>query len=242
MSEIIYYMFRSRNKDNKNIEGFKERSKIYLLESNGHNLPDFNSVDEAYKRFVKEGLPGEQSRLYVAANQRYAEVIQKRLIAKLALESVNITNIQKVVNSIAMETECRTTSYWVIDFDCTDVEVLQNFVKLINDVSAHATHERSLVIAIQTTPHGYAIITEHGFDTRPLEKEFGINVDYTIMRDNLIFRDMRTPENADIKVDFYKEYTYLYDGSFEWDKIKEDRLKLDEMLQNKNPEYDDYTL
>ena len=95
-------MFRSRNKDNKHLEGFKERAKIFLLKDDGINKPDFTLVEEAYKKFVSEGISGEQTRLYTAANSRSSEKINRKLISKLALESPDITNIQKIVNLIAL--------------------------------------------------------------------------------------------------------------------------------------------
>lgn len=223
-THIHYYLFRSRNKDNKGlINDYKERSKVFLLADNGFETPDYSLVEQAYAKFVSEGVPGEKTRSYTAVNTRNAEKIKKQLIAKLAIENPDITDMQKVVNSVAMKPECANESYWLIDFDSTDVDLLKCFVRKVN--SLDSLSERYFVTRIQTTPHGYAIVTEHGFDVRPLKVSFP-DLDYTIMRDNLIFCDMRSTEHADSSEHEYRIYEPFPDGEFEWCNIRSERQTL----------------
>ena len=58
MSKYHTVLFKSRNKDNKHLEGFKERSKTFLSDKS------FEELTEKFKQFAEEGVSGELSRFY----------------------------------------------------------------------------------------------------------------------------------------------------------------------------------
>src|SRR5699024_6189283 len=71
-------MFTSRNKDNKELEGFKQRTKAFLHKRDLED--DLNLTDtiegvvlelkEEFLYFVDRGVRGETSRMYVSINPR----------------------------------------------------------------------------------------------------------------------------------------------------------------------------
>ena len=70
-------------------------------------------------------------------------------------------------------------SKWLFDFDIdSPLTVLQFY----NDLPVNGT--------IYKTPNGYAVVVEHGFDTRELMKKWE-NYDITLKRDELLFLDMK---------------------------------------------------
>lgn len=59
MSDLYLYLLCSRNKDNKNVLNFKQRTKP-ILEYKENEVKVF----EAFKNFAEKGVDGEQTRLY----------------------------------------------------------------------------------------------------------------------------------------------------------------------------------
>lgn len=74
MSNLYVYLIRSRNKDNKDIPNFKERTKTIL-----EYRENEDKVIEAFKSFAAKGLSGEQTRLYRSVNSRNEEKNQRRV-------------------------------------------------------------------------------------------------------------------------------------------------------------------
>lgn len=78
-------------------------------------------------------------------------------------EDFNLAHLDGKLASIAAKKECAKTKRWMFDFDLdNNVEVS----KFLTDISKCVTEP--LHTEIRKTPHGYAIITERGFDTRKL--------------------------------------------------------------------------
>ena len=190
MSNLYVYLIRSRNKDNKDIQNFKERAKTIL-----EYRENEDKVIEAFKSFVAKGLPGEQTRLYRSVNSRNEEKIREELIIRLLRDKPSMTQLNRTLASVAQQVQNRDESKWLFDFDVDDNLLVENFKKDIrrfaydNSDIFFYNHE----IELHKTPHGYAIIVPHGFDTRGLMETWK-DYDITLKKDELLFLDMITNE------------------------------------------------
>ncbi|GAA5395212.1 hypothetical protein SuUB81_10030 [Streptococcus uberis] len=156
--QLRVVLFTSRNKDNKNVIGFVERTKAFLTTKTVEELKD------EFKLFVEKGCLEETSRFYISVNERNNSKVQKALIHYLLDNEINMASIPSKVASIASKKENSLTNKWLFDFD-DDKEKINAFVA---DV-------KTLYIAepeVYETPNGYAVIVEHGFDTRELLKKW----------------------------------------------------------------------
>lgn len=149
---------KSRNKDNKDLEGFKERSVSFLSRKSDSEL--FGE----FRAFVEDGLNGEMSRLYVSVNERDNEKIQKQLMHHLVDNDVDMGKLDTTVASIAAKKENRAENKWLFDFD-DGGELLDEF---LDDLRESFTDEVERHVSIRKTPNGYAVIVDKGFDTREL--------------------------------------------------------------------------
>lgn len=153
--------FISRNKDNTEIKGFKPRSKNFLTE-------DFPSeeLNEKFEDFIKKGVDGEFSRFYVSIN-RVDEIKVKKELAKFLIdEAITPTNwkleqIENKIVSLASKVENKLEKKWLFDCD-TDLNTTLAFIKEIPAEVEYTMHR---------TPHGFAVITSRGFDTREILKK-----------------------------------------------------------------------
>ena len=182
MSNLYVYLIRSRNKDNKDIPNFKERAKT-ILEYNENE----DKVIEAFKNFAAKGVPGEQTRLYRSVNSRNEEKIREELIIRLLRDKPSMTQLNRTLASVAQQVLNRGESKWLFDFDVDNyffkTEFINDIVKVLNIAEDN--------IESFNTPHGYAIIVPHGFDTRELMENWK-DYDITLKKDELLFLDMIT--------------------------------------------------
>ena len=74
MSKYHTILFKSRNKDNKHLEGFKERSKSFLSDKPVEELED------KFEKFADEGVEGESSRFYRSVNSRDIKKANTKLV------------------------------------------------------------------------------------------------------------------------------------------------------------------
>lgn len=181
MSNLYVYLIRSRNKDNKDIPNFKERAKTILEYKENED-----KVIEAFKNFATKGLPGEQTRLYRSVNSRNEEKIREELIIRLLRDKPSMTQLNRTLASVAQQVQNRDESKWLFDFDVDDDKLVLRF---INDITNYGFVFNQ--IEIYKTPHGYAIIVPHGFDTRELMEKWK-DYDITLKKDELLFLDMIT--------------------------------------------------
>jgi len=144
-------LFISRNKDNADVENFKTRKEAFFTEDPFSNIPAFMS-------FVIKGQPGEMSRFYISVSPRDMQKTQKQLIHRLIDDPIDLSAINAITTSIAMKPENELNKKWLFDFDCSDEDALDKFVKELDDKGL--IHDESL------TPNGYAVVVDHGFDTR----------------------------------------------------------------------------
>lgn len=170
---LFVALYVSRNKDNENVEGFKERKKMFVTQS--------NPMSSEFTNFVNDGVDGEFSRAYISINSRSSKGTRKRLIHWLVdNEDANLVDIQSKICSEAMKKENAVTKRWLFDFDSCDVVKLYEFCDELEkmgfgkwDSLFDVPHKYVLSdwYVVYNTPHGYAIVTSRGFDTRAILKD-----------------------------------------------------------------------
>lgn len=179
MSKLYVYMFRSRNKDNKDIQNFKERCKTILeYEENEEK------VYAAFRDFANKGLLGEKTRLYKSVNERDEDKVREEVIIRLIRDKTPLPNINRLLASAAQQICNRAESKWLFDFDSKDVIDLDCFI--LDMVKCYGEDN---YYEITETPNGFAIVVDHGFDTRELMEEWK-DYDITLKKDELLFLDM----------------------------------------------------
>ena len=181
MSDLYVYLIRSRNKDNKDVPNFKGRAKTILEYKENEDR-----VIKEFHRFAADGVPGEQTRLYRSVNSRNEEKIMKELIIRLLRDKPSVTKLNHTLASVAQQVENRDESKWLFDFDVDDRTLMEKFVADI-----YNTYIPWKCIETYKTPHGYAIVVSHGFDTRKLMEKWK-DYDITLKKDELLFLDMIT--------------------------------------------------
>lgn len=177
MEKLYAYTMISRNKDNKDIPGFKQRTKSYLCYES-----EEAKMIEKFNRFVSDGVHGEKSRLYKSVNARNEEKTKNAFFARVLIENISVVKYHRALVGTAMLVENRAESKWLFDFDSIDEERLSKFVDRI----AYYGNLNKCDIFVQQTPHGFAVVVPHGFDTRKLMDEFA-DCDITLKRDDLLF-------------------------------------------------------
>lgn len=182
MSNLYVYLIRSRNKDNKDIPNFKERAETIL-----EYRENEDKVIDAFKSFAVKGLTGEQTRLYRSVNSRNEEKIREEFIIRLLRDKPSMTQLNRTLASVAQQVQNRDESKWLFDFDVDDREMAANFLSDIN----HFSGIKLIDMKCHKTPHGYAIVVPHGFDTRKLMEKWK-GYDITLKKDGLLFLDMIT--------------------------------------------------
>lgn len=180
MSDLYVYMMCSRNKDNMDVLNFKERRKTIIEYKKNEN-----DIIKEFQLFAANGVPGEKARLYRSVNSRNEEKIREDLIVRLLRDKPSMTQINRTLASVAQQVCNRDESKWLFDFDVDDEEKVEDFIDDIYFYSGLDNHE------LHKTPHGYAIIVPHGFDTRELMEKWK-DYDITLKKDDLLFLDMIT--------------------------------------------------
>lgn len=182
-SKLNVVIFVSRNKDNRNIPGFKERHMSFVTTKPMNH----ESLQNLFIDFVNNGVAGETSRFYHSINHRDNDKIVKELMKYLIDNpETNVALLESKIASIAAHKENAKTKRWLFDFDIDDDEVANNFV---NDIMSY---DPLIKVEKYKTPNGYAIITSHGFDTRGLLEKWPENV--TLKRDSMICYNWYTKE------------------------------------------------
>ena len=173
--EYTMVLFVTRNKDNKHIEGFKGSSSQFLV-------TDVSNVSEKFEEFVSKQLEGTLCRCYISVNKRNGSLVQKQLISYLALNDVDLSKIVRKTTSIAMLPQCAVTKKWLLDFDCESEEQVLEFIQDSKDI------DNTLEVEYKKTVHGYAVVTNHSFDTRELLKKW---VECENKKDGMLLVDWR---------------------------------------------------
>ena len=166
-------LFVSRNKDNADIPGFEERRHSFITDKTPEELRDM------FWTFAEMGKFGEMSRMYYSVNARDPKKIYKELLHFLIDEpDFYLGSIDSKIAGIAATKECSAESKWLFDFDIPSKEKVFEFIQDIAEIDSSVNAE------IHTTPHGFAVVVDHGFDTRKLFEKW--TKDVTLMRDDLL--------------------------------------------------------
>lgn len=188
MSNLYVYLMRSRNKDNKDIPNFKGRVETILEYKENED-----KIIEKFRNFAAKGVPGEQTRLYRSVNSRNEEKIREEFIIRLLRDKPSMTQLNRTLASVALQIQNRDDSKWLFDFDVDDEKLAEDFKKDIKRFACDNSNIFFYNYEIEThkTPHGYAIIAPHSFDTRELVEKWK-DYDITLKKDDLLFLDMIT--------------------------------------------------
>ena len=171
-------LFCSRNKDNAHIEGFKERRKSFVT----NKTP--NELEREFVHFINDGVMDEMSRFYYSVNERDMKKAKRELMHFLIDDDeFNLCSLQSKFAGICAKKENAKTKKWMFDFDIDNKKAIEEFLEDINKCITE-----KIEVTVKKTPHGYAIITEHGFDTRELQLDSKWK-DVTLKRDDLICVD-----------------------------------------------------
>lgn len=177
-----YYvvMFVSRNKDNKHIVEFHQRTKAFLTQKNSEELK------ELFHQFVNNGCQGEISRMYLSVNSRKHEIVLKSLQHYLLDHvDINLACIDSLIASLAMKPGTAATKRFLFDFDNNSFSDVKLF---LNDIRLAGYLEPTM---LKETPNGYAVVTKHGFDTRVLLEKWECA---ELKRDGMLFEISETKE------------------------------------------------
>lgn len=176
-------IFTSRNKDNKDIPGFKERTISFLSEKNPFlEINKFNS-------FLLEGLPGELSRFYITINDRRNDTTMRSL-QHFLLDHPDypMTKIENKIVSLAMKPENAATHKWLFDFDSTT-----GIDSFVTDLMKEGFKKEE--IEVYETVHNYAVVVPHGFDTRKIITKYDC---VELKRDGLLCIAWSSSERGDV--------------------------------------------
>ena len=169
-------MFTSRNKDNKELDGFKQRTKAFLHKRDLED--DLNLTDtiegvvlelkEEFLYFVDQGVRGETSRMYVSINPRNTDKANIDLVHYLIDNpSTSPNNVYNKLVSFASKKENALSQRWLFDID-TDNE--EEFNSVLDSIKYYGKFNESS-LTLSRTVNGYAIVVPHGFDSRKVLEE-----------------------------------------------------------------------
>lgn len=160
--KVKVILFVSRRKDNKELENFEERRTSFISDRE----PDSKYIQEKFDDFVNNGQPGEMCRMYASVNARHLPTVRKQLIHFLIDdEEFNLCSIQSKIAGIAAQKECAAEKKWLIDYDGPDSkleECMDDIFKM----------DETIEIFQWKTPNGYALILNHGFDSREFTEKW----------------------------------------------------------------------
>lgn len=156
--ELRVVLFTSRNKDNKELPFFKERTKAFLTTKTVEELKD------EFDLFVEKGRLKETSRFYISVNERDNSKVQKALMHYLLDNDINMASLPSKIASVASKKENALTNKWMFDFD-DDKSKIYEFIADVTELYLDVPEKFE-------TPNGYAVIVNHGFDTRELLKKW----------------------------------------------------------------------
>lgn len=174
------HLFVSRTKDNRDVQDFVQRRRARIAFDS-----DIACVEQQFDEFVNKGVYGEFCRWYSSVNARDPEAVRRGLIHKL-VDGCDISRLEGTCVSIAAHKECAAERQWMFDFDDDSPISKAMFINNLCDEGAFDMNE----IKTYQTPHGYAIICPHGFDTRELMRTWSDTVD--LKRDDMLCRDWKT--------------------------------------------------
>jgi len=182
--DMYVVLFVARNKDNKHIADFKERRRSFITKDELFS----DKLMDMFNGFVNEGQSGELCRLYYSVNARDEDKTYKELLHFLIdTPDFNLCSINSKLAGIAAINSNAKTKRWMFDFDIDDETKVNEFVEDIVKIDS------TVGVTVHKTPHGYAVITSRGFDTRELYKKWDQH-EVGLKRDDLLCAHWATKE------------------------------------------------
>lgn len=165
MNNINVVLFVSRNKDNKDLPGFKERRVSFITDKTAPELYD------RFDQFVKQGQQNELSRFYYSVNRRDNEKINRELI-KFLIDNPDYPSnkIKSKLVSIANKPSSVHDKLWLLDIDTEDTDVILEIKQSLLDFNTDWIVGNDFTII--STLNGAHIISRP-FDTRKLLEKYG---------------------------------------------------------------------
>lgn len=152
-------LFVSRNKDNKDVPNFEQRKQKMLTDKSVEEL------EADFAAFVRAGVVGETGRFYMSVNARDNERVRhSMLLYLLEHPEQKMSHLNGRLVSLAAQKEAQAEKKWLFDFD-EDATRLQEF---LDDCLAC---DSRLSFETFSTPSGYAVVANRGFDTRKLDMQ-----------------------------------------------------------------------
>ena len=115
----------------------------------------------------------------------FAETIKSLTHFLIDNPDFNLEAISAKVAGIAAKSENALTHKWMFDFDNDDPHLAYEFmedIKIIDETTKPQSYK---------TRNGYAIVVEHGFDTRKLMEKWKEKVEVELKRDDLLLVDWK---------------------------------------------------
>ena len=160
---IDVVLFVSRNKDNRDVEGFKERREAFVTTRTPEQLT------HEFDGFVSRGVKGEFCRMYISVNPRSNTKTFKAIQHKMLDGEFNLAVLPAKVAAVAAKKE---NSYypsgktWLFDFDPVEHgNTYDAMLAFVDDLQQYISEDD---ISVHHTPNGYAILTTKHFDPREL--------------------------------------------------------------------------
>lgn len=167
-------LFVSRHKDNIVVRDYKERRMAFVTQEE----PDSDQLMKKFHEFVNEGVPGELSRMYYSVNTRDESKVYNHLMHFLLDNpTFDLSALPAKIAGLAAEKECALTKKWMFDFDLDNESAMRDFCSEMLKIDS------TLKPRSYKTPHGYALIVDHGFDCRELLEKYTY---VTLKRDDLL--------------------------------------------------------
>lgn len=173
MSEFHTILFKSRNKDNKHIQHFKERVQTFLSDA------PIETLNKQFDAFVEAGRPDEFCRFYRSVNARNIVKANNKLIHYLIDHpDLHPDDLHNKLVSFASQADCAVTHKWLFDYDQASLN--EDIVQELRD-SFYSDD-----ILIKPTVSGHAIVVPNGFDSR----DFLSDRDFmTLHRDGMLLEN-----------------------------------------------------
>lgn len=194
---LVCVLMVSRNKDNRDVPGFAQRRRSFIMGVPKGESAKSMLVDD-FLSFADAGVPGEMSRLYVSVNARDNAKVRKLLLERLIFDdSVSMGRLPSLICGLAADHACAAEHKWLFDVDPEHGHEDRGLAYAFAAEVADAIGCDASMIPVRTTPNGYAVIAPHGFDTRELMARWPI---VTLKRDDLLCIDWeRTAADAGLE-------------------------------------------
>ena len=124
------------------------------------------------------------SRFYYSINSRDSKKVYKEFLHFLIDNpDFNLCAAPAKLAGLAAKKENAKTKHWMFDFDNSNMEELFEFYHLVTNYMGDTNS-----IKYRMTPNGFAVIVDHGFDSRPCLEGKWANI-VSLKRDDYLCYD-----------------------------------------------------